>query len=179
MGQDKAFVEIDGISMIERVLRILRGLFEETIIVANELEPYRKLDALTFRDVVPDRGALGGLYTGLLVSSFDYAFCVACDMPYLSGPLISYLADRIDDHDAVVPRTMDGLQPLHALYSKRCLDAIRRVMEEKKTKIIDFYPLVKLDVVPERDFSSFRGWKESFMNINTPEDLQHLKGGGR
>jgi molybdopterin-guanine dinucleotide biosynthesis protein A len=126
MGQDKAFVEIGGLPMIERILRVLRALFEETIIVANQIDPYRQLDASIYSDAIPDRGALGGLYTGLLFSSFDTSFCVGCDMPFISGSLISYLTDRIEGHDAVVPRTADGLQPLHAVYSKNCLGAIRQ-----------------------------------------------------
>ena len=175
MGQDKAFLEIAGIPMIERVLRVLSALFEETIIVANQIDPYRQLNAPIYSDAIPDRGALGGLYTGLLLSSFDAAFCVACDMPFINGSLISYLTDRIEGHGAVVPRTADGLQPLHALYSKNCLGAIRRAIEQKKNKVIDFYPLVDVKVIPERDFSFLAGWKESFVNINTPEDLDQVK----
>jgi molybdopterin-guanine dinucleotide biosynthesis protein A len=96
-------------------------------------------------------------------------------MPFLNPSLISYLADKIEGHDAVVPRTADGLQPLHAIYSKNCLGAIRRVIEAKKDKVIDFYPLVNLKVIPENDFSFLAGWRESFVNINTPEDLNQAK----
>jgi molybdopterin-guanine dinucleotide biosynthesis protein A len=175
MGQDKAFIEIAGLPMIERILRVLRDLFEETLIVANQIDPYRRLGTSVYSDAIPGRGALGGLYTGLLFSSFETSFCVGCDMPFLKPSLISYLADKIEGHDAVVPRTADGLQPLHAIYSKNCLGAIRRVIEAKKDKVIDFYPLVNLKVIPESDFSFLTGWRESFVNINTPEDLNHAK----
>jgi molybdenum cofactor guanylyltransferase len=174
MGQDKAFLQIEGVPMIERVLRVLRSLFEETLIVANHIDPYRRLDAPIYSDVISDHGALGGLYTGLLFSSHPYSFCVGCDMPFINPSLVSYLTDRVEGYDAVVPRTADGLQPLHALYSKSCLGAIRRIMDEKKTKVIDFYPLVNLKVIPERDFSSLTGWQRSFLNINTPEDLEQI-----
>jgi molybdopterin-guanine dinucleotide biosynthesis protein A len=175
MGQDKAFIEIAGLPMIERILRVLGDLFEETLVVANQTDPYRRLDTSVYTDAIPGRGALGGLYTGLLFSSFDTAFCVGCDMPFLSPSLISYLADEIEGHDAVVPRTADGLQPLHAVYSKTCLGAIRRVIDENKEKIIDIYPLVNVKVIPESDFSFLAGWKESFLNVNTPEDLDQAK----
>jgi molybdopterin-guanine dinucleotide biosynthesis protein A len=161
MGQDKAFIEIAGLPMIERILRVLGDLFEETLVVANQTDPYRRLDTSVYTDAIPGRGALGGLYTGLLFSSFDTAFCVGCDMPFLSPSLISYLAD--------------GLQPLHAVYSKTCLGAIRRVIDENKEKIIDIYPLVNVKVIPESDFSFLAGWKESFLNVNTPEDLDQAK----
>ena len=175
MGQDKAFIEIAGLPMIERILRILKTVFEETLIVANQADSYRQLGTSIYSDAIPRLGALGGLYTGLLFSSFETSFCVACDMPFLNPSLISFLSDRIGGHDAVVPRTADGLQPLHAVYSKSCLGAIRQVIKEGKNKIIDFYPRVDVKVIPERDFSFLAGWKESFVNINTPEDLNQLK----
>jgi molybdopterin-guanine dinucleotide biosynthesis protein A len=175
MGHDKAFIEIAGLPMIERILRVLRDLFEETLIVANQTDPYRRLDTSIYTDAIPGRGALGGLYTGLLFSSFDTSFCVGCDMPFLSPSLISYLTDKIEGHDAVVPRTADGLQPLHAVYSKTCLGAIRRMLDDKKDKVIDFYPLVSVKFVPESEFSFLAGWKESFVNINTPEDLNQAR----
>jgi molybdopterin-guanine dinucleotide biosynthesis protein A len=178
MGQDKAFIKIAGLPMIERILRVLKTLFEETLIVANETDPYRKLGTSIYTDAIPGRGALGGLYTGLLLSSFESSFCVACDMPFLNPSLVSFLSDRIGAHDAVVPRTADGLQPLHAVYSKTCLGAIRRVIEERKDKVVDFYPLVDVKVIPEGDFSFLDGWKESFVNVNTPEDLNQLKVSG-
>jgi molybdopterin-guanine dinucleotide biosynthesis protein A len=175
MGQDKAFIEIAGLPMIERILRVLRDLFEETLIVTNQIDPYRGLDTSIYSDAIPGHGALGGLYTGLLFSSFDTSFCVGCDMPFLSPALISYLTDKTEGHDVVVPRSADGLQPLHAVYSKNCLGAIRRAIADKKNKIIDFYPLVKVKVIPESDFSFLKGWRESFVNINTPEDLNQAK----
>jgi molybdopterin-guanine dinucleotide biosynthesis protein A len=49
------------------------------------------------------------------------------------------------------------------------------VLDEKKDKVIDFYPLVNVKVIPESDFSFLAGWKESFLNINTPEDLNEAR----
>ena len=175
MGQDKAFIEINGIPIILRVFAVLDRLFRETLIVTNEKEPYGKLNVPVYIDLVPGQGALGGLYTGLIHSAFPYAFCVACDMPFLSQPLIEYLLTRIDDCDVVVPQTSDGLQPLHAIYSKGCLEPIRHLLERKRNKIIELYPLIKLKIVNEKEFLALDPQKESFTNVNTPEELERIQ----
>jgi molybdopterin-guanine dinucleotide biosynthesis protein A len=175
MGQDKAFIEVNGVPIILRVLAVLDRLFHETIIVANQKEPYTGLNIPVYRDLTPGQGALGGLYTGLVHSTFPYSFCVACDMPFLNRALIEYLLTRIEQYDAVVPRTSDGLQPLHAIYSKKCLEPIRHLLDLEKTKIMDFYPLIKVGILDEKEFLPLDPEKRSFTNVNTPEELQMLQ----
>ena len=171
MGEDKAFIEIEGISIINRIQSLLKTLFNEIIIVANKRERFANLDATIYSDLLPERGALGGLYTGLFFSSYPYSFCVACDMPFLRQSVIEYLINKIPGYDVIVPRTSDGLQPLHAIYSKSCIAPIRKVLEQGKYKIIDFYPLVRVRMIDEDEFSSLDPNKESFINVNTPEEL--------
>lgn len=178
MGQNKAFVPIDGVPIITRIHTLLTELFDEVIIITNQNDLFKNLDSRIYADLLPDKGALGGLYTGVFFSSFDYSFCVACDMPFIKRSLVQFLIRNTDNADAVVPRTSDGLQPLHAIYSKRCLDAMRRVIDQGKYKIIDFYNLVKVKILEESDFLYLDPLKESFMNVNTPEELRFAKAKG-
>jgi len=175
MGQDKAFLLVDGVPLIHRILSLFRRLFSENLIITNDPTPYGALETKIFRDLFPNHGALGGLYTGLFFSSFHYSFCVACDMPFLRENVIEFLLGKINSYSAIVPRTEDGLQPLHAVYSKDCLEAIARTVQEGKNKIIDFYPLVKMRVVEENEFLFLDPLKESFTNINTPDELDQIQ----
>jgi molybdopterin-guanine dinucleotide biosynthesis protein A len=61
------------------------------LIITDQRELFENLGAKVYGDLVPNQGALGGLYTGLVFASFPYTFCVACDMPFLNKPLISHL----------------------------------------------------------------------------------------
>ncbi|MGZ3537694.1 MAG: molybdenum cofactor guanylyltransferase [Thermodesulfobacteriota bacterium] len=178
MGQNKAFVPIDGVPIITRIHTLLTELFDEVIIITNQNDLFKNLDSRIYADLLPDKGALGGLYTGVFFSSFDYSFCVACDMPFIKRSLVQFLIRNTDNADAVVPRTSDGLQPLHAIYSKGCLDAMRRVIDQGKYKIIDFYNLVKVKILEESDFLYLDPLRESFMNVNTPEELRFAKAKG-
>jgi molybdopterin-guanine dinucleotide biosynthesis protein A len=171
MGENKAFIEIDGISIIRRICNLFQELFPEVIIVTNQKELFKDFNTKIFDDLIPNKGALGGLYTGIYFSSFHFSFCVACDMPFIKKPLVTFLMKNVNDEDVIVPRTQDGLQPLHAIYSKNCLKPIKDVLDQGKYKIIDIYHLVKVKTVEERDFLSLDPLRESFINVNTPEEL--------
>jgi molybdopterin-guanine dinucleotide biosynthesis protein A len=172
MGENKAFIKIDGIPIINRIHSVFKKLFQEVIIVTNQKELFSNFDAKIYVDIIPDCGVLAGLYTGLFFSSFPYSFCVACDMPYLKESVIEFLIGGLNDFDVIVPKTVDGLQPLHAVYSKKCLPAIRKTIQDGKSKILDFYPMVKIKLVEEQEFHFLDPGMESFINVNTPEQLR-------
>ena len=179
MGMDKAFIEIDGAPIIQRIYNIFEKLFNEIIIVTNQTESYSRFKAKIVNDLIINRGVLGGLYTGLFFSSNPYSFCVACDMPFLKESLIQFLIHQTRGYDVIVPRTEDGLQPLHAIYSKSCLEPIKKMIGMGKYKIIDIYPLVKTKIIEESEFINsdinLNLVRESFVNINTPGELNFLK----
>jgi len=177
MGENKAFIQIEGIPIVKRIYNLFKELFQEVMIVTNENQKdlFSNFDSKIYSDLIPDKGALGGLYTGIFYSSFQHSFCVACDMPFIKKSLVQYLIENIGDADVIAPRTIDGFQPLHAIYSKNCLDPIRRMMDEGKSKIIDIYSQVKLKIVDEKDFHCFDPGGESFINVNTPEELQTIR----
>ncbi len=174
MGRNKAFIQVDGIAIIDRIYRVFKELFEEIFIITDQQELFSHIEAKSWRDLYPNRGALAGLYTGLYFSSFQYSFCVACDMPFLNPKLIRFLARKLDGEDVLVPKTEDGLQPLHAFYSKNCLGPVRALLERGGDRIIDFYDSVKVRFVEEKDFLFLDPGRESFININTPEELSLL-----
>jgi len=175
MGENKAFIQIEGVPIIKRIYDLFKGLFREVIIVTNQKDLFSGFDSKIYSDLIPGKGALGGLYTGIFLSSFQHCFCVACDMPFIKKSLVQYLIENIDDADVVVPRTKDGLEPLHAIYSKNCVNPIRRMIEEGKSKIVDIYDQVKVKVVDEKDFFRFDPGGESFINVNTPEQLRLIR----
>lgn len=175
MGENKAFIQIEGVPITTRIHALLNDLFEEVLIVTNQYRLFKNFDAKVYADLIPNKGALGGLYTGIYYSTFRHSFCVACDMPFIKRSLVEFLIRKVNDDDAIVPRTSDGLQPLHAIYSKGCLEAIKTVMDQGRQRIIDFYDRVRLKVVEEREFLQLDPLRESFINVNTPEELLFVR----
>jgi molybdopterin-guanine dinucleotide biosynthesis protein A len=96
-------------------------------------------------------------------------------MPFIKKAVVQYLIKNTEGYDVIAPRTIDGLQPLHAIYSKKCLIPIKNILEKGNYKIIDFYDMVNIKIIEEDDFHSLDPLRESFINVNTPEELLVVK----
>jgi molybdopterin-guanine dinucleotide biosynthesis protein A len=174
MGKNKALLEVGEERLIDRTVALFRSVFSEVIIVtANPLD-YLEQEAVIVTDILPERGALGGVYTGLFYAADEYAFIGACDMPFISRAFLEYMVSITDGYDIVVPAPPDGLQPLHAIYARRCLPAIRSLLDRNRLQIKELYPGQRLLEIPPEVLRSYDPEGRMFINLNTPEDLLNL-----
>jgi len=179
MGVDKAFLEVGGTPLFERVLRVFREAFDTTILVGNHAGRFAGYGHPLFSDMYPG-SSLGGLYTGLMRAETPYIFVSACDVPFPSISVARYLVSRRDGYDAVVPKGADGLEPLFAVYSKGCGERMRRLLEKRNFCISDLYPDINVRYVLPEDLARQEGAELTFLNLNTPEEyvLATRKGTG-
>lgn len=174
MGQDKALMPFLGRPLIQRVVDRLAPIADEVIVTTNRPDDYRFLGLPLFPDLVPGRGALGGLYTALSSATCEAVAVVACDMPFASGSLFeagSRLMD-VETADVVIPNSGDGLEPLHALYRRAtCLPAIKAAIDADKWKLISWFPQVKVRVLQPEEVKQYDPSGLAFWNLNTPEEF--------
>lgn len=174
MGQNKAFVLVNGRPMIEVVRQQVQGLGDELILITNEPAAYAHLELPMFEDVYKECGSLGGIFTAVTHAQHPHTLVVACDMPWLNRDLLSYMMGLRDIADIVVPRWEKFPEPLHAIYHKACLPAIEEALQAGQFKITGFFGKMRLRFVEREEISPFDPNGRSFANINTPEDLsQH------
>ncbi|MBW6485513.1 MAG: molybdenum cofactor guanylyltransferase [Syntrophobacterales bacterium] len=171
MGTNKAFLKIAEERLIDRNIRLLRNIFKDVLIVVSNPQEYLLKEATIVTDIVPGKGALGGIYTGLFFAPDKYAFVMACDMPFLNISFVEYMAEKAKGCDIVVPSPPDGLQPLCAVYSRACLPAIKNLLDKNRLQIKNFYPGHKVLEIPAATLSSFDPQGNMFTNLNTPEDF--------
>ena len=150
----------------------LAQVCDEVVVVA-----YRGAAPLPYR-VVPDAyaegGSLAGIYSGLAAATNEYALAVATDMPFLSVPLLRWMAAQPRDYDVLVP-VRDEPEPLHAIYAKRCLGPMRRRLEAGRLKITGFFEDVRVRYVEQAVLAKYDPEGLSFFNINTPDDLERAR----
>ncbi len=171
MGRDKSFVTVNGKPMVERVLEQVQALNLPVFVVANEPARYTFLKLPIFTDVVPDKGSLGGLYSALYHSKTPYTLCVACDMPFLVPELLEHIIQLRHEYDAVVPEVNRYLQPLHAIYSTACLKPLFEQMQSSHLAIYDLFHRLNTRIISQSVLMQFDADLRSFINVNTPEDL--------
>ena len=175
-GQDKAFLAIDGEQLIDRTVNILKSTCREVFVVTNSPLSYLNFDCHIVADIYPNKGPLGGIYTGLLYSSLEKAIVVACDMPFLDRDFICYMKSIADAHDIVVPKVAGKYQPLHAIYSKACLPRIKQLLLADRLKVTNFYRSYKILSISEEQASKFGNPQMMFANVNSPMEVEAARG---
>jgi len=170
-GSNKALVEIDGVRLVDRVAGVMQSIFQRVVLLTNTPEEYAYLQMPMVEDLVKGFGPMGGIYTGLMTLSDEAGFFVACDMPFLSESLIRHMVDLKNDFHAVVPRMDWMLEPLHALYSKKCLPVISEAIRHHQHQILKCFAEMRVRYVDEAELRLWDPDLRSFFNINKPEDV--------
>ena len=188
MGQNKALIQLGDDSLIGHVIHHICLVVDELLLITNTPNEYAHLGLPMHSDIVPDAGALGGIYTGLMSAAYDTVLCVACDSPFLVPKLLTYLVSVLDNYDAVIPWTdsinkdigvtnpSHGtdemiLQTLCAVYSKRCLPIIELMLQESELRVHALQERASIKCISPEVWRAFDPDGISFFNINTPADL--------
>ena len=170
MGQDKAWIELDGEPLVQRVAGVLARVADEVIVVANDPR-YERLGLRVVRDRWPGGGALGGIATGVGAAAHDVVLVAACDMPYLAADVWRLLLGHQGEADVVIPRVAGEYETMHALYTKACLPHMARAIAENRLRVIAFFDAVRVLAVDEPELRAVDPTLRAFTNVNTPEEL--------
>lgn len=181
-GRDKRGEIIGGQTLLERVMGRLSKIGDEIILVVAAdsppvawVSPQGGPAAKVVIDHFPNKGALGGIYTGVAEAASFQSLVVAGDMPFLNPGLLRLMIGLADGFDVVVPLVWGHLEPLHAIYSKNCLGPMERLMQRTDLKVIDFFAEVKVRTIPEEVVTELDPQLRSFFNINTEAHLAQAR----
>ncbi|HLG69423.1 MAG TPA: molybdenum cofactor guanylyltransferase [Chloroflexota bacterium] len=171
MGTNKALLRFpNGQTVIERIVSRIRPLCSEVLLVTNTPADYEFLGLPMFPDEIPGASSLGGIYTGVLHASSPRVVVLSCDLPLVSSDLLAYLLALPFDYDLLMPFIGGRQQPLHAIYARTALDAMRAQIGAGDLKIVRLLETLRGRVVTEAELPP--EWLASFQNMNTPEDWE-------
>jgi molybdopterin-guanine dinucleotide biosynthesis protein A len=174
MGRDKALIPFLGRPLIERVISRVEHLANEILVTTNCPQDYQFLGLPLFPDVVPDRGALGGLYTAVNAARQPLVAVVACDMPFVQPELLAYERDLLLDVtiDAAIPKTEGGTEPFHAVYRRAtCLPEIFSVLQAERWRVDSWFSRAQIYYLSTEEITRYDPRGLAFQNVNTPEEL--------
>ncbi len=176
LGRDKLSEVVGGRPLIQRVVDVVEVVSDQLLIViARGQSPpvvSSRVETRVTADLYPGKGALGGIYTGLMSSASLQNLVVAADMPFLDRALLRHLISLSAGFDVVMPLVNGEIEPLHAVYSRDCLKPIRAQLEEGSLRIRDFLNRVRVRYVEDAEIDRLDPKHLSFFNINTSEDLR-------
>ena len=178
MGRNKALEPFLGRPMIEHVIARVRPAADELLLTSNPPDLLAYLGIPVFGDVLPVRGALGGLFTALAVARCEFVAVIACDMVFASAELLIAERERLSASgaDGVAPRNAKGVEPFHAVYRREpCMAAINAALEMGLTSAQSWYGNVRMEYIEGEDLARHDPRGEIFLNVNTPEELRQAE----
>jgi molybdenum cofactor guanylyltransferase len=171
MGTDKAFVLLDGRTLLARMLHLARQLTSNVHIIGDpaKFAPF----APTIEDIFPGCGPLGGIHAALRSSRTDLNVILAVDVPFVSLALLDYLISRATSSNANVTlaRAAGGFQPLCAIYRRSFADAAENALLAGHCKIDTLFAPTTTQVIEEAELEASGFSPRIFRNLNTPEEL--------
>jgi len=170
MGRPKALLPFDGEPLIVHIVRHLKRVFAETVVVAAPEQELPLLPVALVRDQVAYQGPVSGIYRGLKAATKEVCFVTSCDAPFLDLALISHLLSEISDCDVVVPFWQERFQPLHAVYRRSVAPLLHEQLERGELRPIFLYDKVRTRKVHEDEIRTFDPEGMSFLNMNSPAD---------
>ncbi len=177
MGVSKASLVLDGETMIQRQMRLLR-LVCRSVAALGPMMGLPSSDVPFFPDEIAGRGPLGGIYTGLRRTRTEFNLFLGCDLPFVEARFLDYLCRRGLEcrADVTAPESSLGkIEPLCAVYHRKALWAVRACLLAGENKITRFYSRVRVDLLPWRDIACAGFGRHIFDNMNTPEDYEAAK----
>jgi molybdopterin-guanine dinucleotide biosynthesis protein A len=173
MGVDKAFVELDGRTLVARALELARGLASDVRIV-GDVAKFEKFGAVV-KDIFQNCGPLGGIHAALRASATDLNLILAVDLPFVPARFLSYMIEQAvncSSASAVVPRAAGGWQPLCALYRRSFAEGAETALRVGHNKIDRLFDLLEIRVIDEDELVGAGFSLDIFRNLNTPEELE-------
>ena len=174
MGKEKTLMPFLGVPLIERLRDRFTILNSEIRIICDEFSKYEYLGLPLHKDVIPGRGALGGLLTALTITETPYLGLIAGDLPFASPQLLAFLLERIQlsGADATLPSTEGGLEPLHGLYRRdACLPLVQDAIARDLWRMRSWHEQAKIEILDPQETTAAADSEYTFINLNTQKDF--------
>jgi len=169
MKNEKGRILFGKKTLVEHVIESLKKITNNIIIITQN-PGYEKFGYPFYPDVFQDKGALGGIYSGITYSFTQKNLVVGCDMPFLSETILTKLIHEIGEEDVLLTEHLGKAEPLCSIFDKNCITHIRSLIEKNQLKITDALQNLKTRVISFDKEDWFKG--NEFTNINSMEELK-------
>jgi len=157
--------------LIQHVYDVATSVFSDVAIVTENKEKYSFLNARCITDIIHGLGPISGLYSALEDTSNESVFLFPCDTPFLNSSLIKYMINQSDNYDITVPHINNYYEPLHAIYSKKCIKVIEENIKRGDNQIFSIYNSVRVRKIIKSEITQFGDDSTIFKNVNYQNDL--------
>jgi len=173
MGGGKPFRRLAGRTLLQRALDNLAPFCPRRMVVADDLTPLTHLPCELLADRWPGQGPLAAMLTAMLDSDAQRFLVLAVDLPLVRPPVLELLLRRSGDAWAVAAAGPRGVEPLLALYHRRCLPVAQRLVDAGERRPRMLLEMVQANLLPPHEMAQADPDGFSLLNVNHPQDLEY------
>lgn len=170
----------DGTLLLHTITTLLDCTYPVVVVARDDhqdLPPLHTECELVFDDQ-PGEGPIQAIETGLraLETRSDAVFVAGCDLPFLTGAAVSWLAEQLGDHAGIVPRVDGQPQPLCAIYRTRLRGRVQELVQRGERRA---QALAELPGVIAIDETAVRGFDPRLRfcrDVDTPDEYERARG---
>jgi len=171
MGSDKGLINFKGKPMVKHIIETLESMNVPIMIIANN-DAYLDFGLPVYRDLIEEKGPIGGIYTALHHTENDKNIIISCDTPFVSATLLNLLLDQSKDQLVTIPEFEGQQHPLIGVYDKRAIDVFKEQISNNDLKLQIANEKLNVKVVSTTEIPKMM--ERLFNNINTKEELNIL-----
>jgi molybdopterin-guanine dinucleotide biosynthesis protein A len=171
MGQDKAWLEVEGQPLIRRQIELARSVGAAEVFVSGRTDcDYSALGCPVLRDEFTDAGPLAGIERALYTTASPLLLVLPVDLPRLTTLVLRDLLSHCTPQAGAIPRIKEQIEPLVALYPRAAHKLAVARLSDGKNAVRDFaQDCVSEQLAVFRDMPSETA--AGFSNWNSPTDL--------
>ncbi|MDR3667078.1 MAG: molybdenum cofactor guanylyltransferase [Ignavibacteriaceae bacterium] len=188
MGTNKSLLRIGGITIIERVVNLMKDLFKEVILITNQTDEFKFLNLSMYEDIHNDTGPLGGIHSALVNSTTEKNFIISCDMPLMTADVIKFLIEFPTKKPITIAKADNFIQQLCGVYYKNLVPYIEEIFKDSKTvkdetnpeqtkrgcSVLELIKNVPAEIIDiEKEYSGYQ--PGTYYNMNRPEEFSFIK----
>lgn len=185
MGENKSLLKLNGITVIERIVHLMKGIFKEVIIITNTPDEYDFIGIPKYKDIFEYKGPLAGIHSGLTHSTNEKNFVISCDIPLMKQDMIEFMINFKTEKPMTVCKADGFVQQLAGLYSKSILPIVNNSLvnysgelrEQKQAKrkcaVLSLLDSVGSEIINAEELEFYVD--HMFFNMNRPEDYIKIK----
>jgi molybdopterin-guanine dinucleotide biosynthesis protein A len=188
MGTNKSLLKIGGITIIERVVNLMKDLFREVLIITNQPEEFSFLNLMMQEDIHKNTEPLAGIHSALVHTTTERNFIISCDMPLMTAEVIKYLVEYPTKKPITITRADNFIQQLCGVYSKSLVPFIEEIIKENNIwrdeknpeqskrgcRVLELIKNVPAEIIDiEKEYSDYK--PGTFYNMNRPEEFSFIK----
>lgn len=173
MGNDKRFVGFFNETLLGATLKLIKETVDDPMVSCRPDDEFCFPGIRSVKDGAGNHGPLMGIHQCLKSAKYPWVLVIPCDMPLLNSKLLNSIVKRKDDgHMVISAFALEKVQPLVALYHKKCLPHLKDYLfYQGKRSVVGF-----LDYLPKGSVSLCKNLPSLpfLFNINTPKDIMTL-----